>query len=174
MRSYVRQGAVVAATAVASFALFWGLRDMGAYQRVTRPVKTQILKIPGVTAVQVIAKGTTGQFRMVVSLSPSSDLEASYHAIVARTGLASGPGSITLVIADRTDAKLEAALRDISFPLEEGIVTGHLTTMRQEILQIASTDAVQAAVEVDGQHLFVKLKDGVHYRYQITRWKGGA
>lgn len=160
MRAPIVIGAMVAALLV----LVAG-QTFYTSQRVDRPLRDAISRVPGVESVEVDSSQAT--VVLDVALARVPNLMETYQAIerAARGELADRPYRVNL--ADRRTKALTDAYYALNAVLEEGIATGRFTDMVARVQEQAQELGLsEAKVYIDAGRVYVQLAAGGGYLYE--------
>lgn len=161
---------------VISLAVFFAGWQVYKRYNLVDPVKTDLQTVSGVQSVDVVVGNPTV---VRVKLGPVDDLQMTYDSIEqAVTGSANAGSSI--VIVDNKDKALQQAYEDLGPIIYQGIHTGNYQSMISSFEKAASAKGIQAKITMDIHNIYVQLKQGNHYLYDVSQYntlqqgQGGA
>ncbi|MBX5466725.1 MAG: hypothetical protein K6U14_04410 [Firmicutes bacterium] len=161
MKLSVKQIVVMALT----FLLTVGILRLGQWlytqSAIDAPLLQAVRAVPGVQSATWLNPDT-----LTIALSPSADLMATYEAVKLRAS-ALGMTVTPVVAPGRPDAVLRQLDNQIHFAVAQGEATGQYVAMDQAILAMARARGVTASVELGQSHLFITLRRGAAYYFEV-------
>ncbi|MDA8345749.1 MAG: hypothetical protein M0Z66_09735 [Thermaerobacter sp.] len=155
MRLQVRRVAVLAIALALTLGVLFGLQHWIFLTQTKMPLQAQLERMSQVKRVTLNLSSSTPSVNVV--LGSVADLETTYQSIEAKVQKLA-PGA-ALHIAGGTDKALTNASQVLSFPVEQGMVTGQFVEMRQDVVHDASNLHVTARIYVDSQNVYLALYD---------------
>lgn len=173
MRPLGVRASVVVGVMVFALALLIAAQYAYTLQRVERPLEERIGAVPGVRAVSVDTSRDPILIR--VTLGPVDNLLQTYDEIRAAADDVLGGRAYEIRLADRRDARLVDDYYALNAILQEGIATGRFTDMVARVEAAAKELGLDSAkVYVDADRLYVELRAGDDYLYEVLPRAGGA
>lgn len=133
---------------------------------VTRPLAQAYSQLGFVRNFQL--RNSASGVQVVVSAMPVDDLQVAYGQLHACTAQVLGHDRFTLTIEDQRDEYLKRVYDGISLYVHEAIATGRFAEMISEAQAKCSEAQVDARIVVDLQRVYVSLKRGNSYLYEIV------
>ncbi|MBI2874995.1 MAG: hypothetical protein HYY09_07885 [Firmicutes bacterium] len=122
---------------------------------------------PAVDSVK-IDYGSQGKVVVSARLSPVDDLSQAYQRLDRTLADSLGDGAYLLKVEDRRGPAVETVYEEIHYALYEGMSTGRYDAMHRRINELVEPKRLdQWRVTVDQRHVFVQLREGRNYLYEI-------
>jgi hypothetical protein len=125
------------------------------------PLIQTVRAVPGVARAAWLEGGA-----VEVALKPSADLMQTYEAVRSRTQ-AFGQTADPVVEPGNPSLTLTRLANQLRFAIAQGEATGQYVEMDRTILAMARAAGVEASVELGNTHLFITLRQGNHYLFQV-------
>jgi hypothetical protein len=166
MAGYVRRALVAAVAAAFTFAvLWWGAAGLG-WVRQDRSVSRVLDQHPELLSFRLTWSGDT--LLVEVLPVPGADLPALYTALKFRLRATLGNRPFELRVEDRRDETLREAWRVMRLYIEEALLTGRFAWADSMMKEIAAHHGLDwARMGVDGEHVYVELRHGTAYLYEV-------
>lgn len=162
MTKLVRQGLVAFVALIATLGVLWGFTTLDHYQSTIQPLQQALQKASGVKKVSLV--GDNGN-TVKVTMGKVADFETTYDKVADASSLYLN--SPTIVVVSHPDAKLQSAVEELSFPIEQGLALGKFVDMRSQVMAEAAKLHVHADLYIDNHNVYLALYDGSHYLYHV-------
>jgi hypothetical protein len=106
-------------------------------------------------------------------IPPTSNLRSDYNQLQQLVQEQLG-ANYRLVLLDSRTAKLDALEGQCQFAIQEAIVDGSFLEMQSTVNRLAKADGVSAQVAVDSDNVYLALRSGTHYLYEIIQRNSGV
>lgn len=166
MRYQAKRVLVVILAAALTFAgLWWASAGWGWYRQ-DRPLERIFTTTPGVISYRLEWRGDTLVARFL--LGPEADLPAVYPSLRRRVAEVLGDRPFRLEVEDRRTPQLEETYRIMRLYLEEALVSGRFSWAAEQVRALAAARGVkEARLRVDGEWLYLELRVGDAYLYEV-------
>lgn len=163
MRLQPRRVAVMFLSMVVVVGVLYGLQRWVYVSQTRNPLTEALKRSPVVqkVALNLAASPPT----VTATLKNVPDLMATYHEL-AET-LHGFVANAQLEVLGHSDAKLHTAYEALSFPIEQGLATGHFVEMQSAVASEAPRLGVQAKIYIDAQNVYLALYDTPNAAYYI-------
>lgn len=163
---------VILVSFVVVLAAAFGVKALVYMQNVTRPVE-EYLSSSKVVESYEITRDDAGHRKLDLRLAWTPDFKDEYENIEAKVAPATRAGNLRLEIMDKRDAVLEKAYYEMHFSLYEAAATGAFTSAAKRVDEVAAARGLDDAVmEVTQERIFVALRHGDRYLYEIIPRQG--
>lgn len=157
---------IVVLALAAGLALLLGLQQVYKYSRVDQPLSHFYSTRKEVARVRVDELGNRVVVR--VTLGSVANLRETYKGLEEGTRNVLEFYPFELKITDKRDARLVDDFYKLHYILEEGLATGRFTEMSAAFRDAAQGLGLdEARVFVDGDRLYVQLRRGDRYLYEL-------
>lgn len=173
MSAYVRRAAIAGLVAALTFAgLWWASAALGWFRH-DRPVGRVLASRPDLVSYEL---GWSGDTLLVEVLPvPGVDLPAFYESLHRQVASALGTRDFVLLVRDRRDPLLRETMRSVRLFLEEAMVNGRFSWADRMLTDLARARGLEwARLSVDTGHVFVELRHGPAYLYEVIPRPGLA
>lgn len=171
MSGYVRRALVAGLAAAFTFAALWWATAALGWVREDRPVESVLAARPDLLSYRLTWRGDTLQVEVLPG--PGVDLPELYTSLHRQLEAVLGSRAFTLRVQDRRDATLQEAMRTMRLYLEEALVNGRFSWADQMVREIATRRGLDwARVSVDSDYVYVELRHGPAYLYEVVRRSG--
>lgn len=125
------------------------------------PVLSKLSSVPGVSKV-TLGTDSSNSGTVVVKLGKVSNIKATCQSLLQVDS------SGKILLQDNRSPELQSLLENVRFNIEEAIVKGDFTEMRQAIDSAAQTAKLDNyAVYMDSEYIYVQFGKGNNYLYQV-------
>lgn len=153
------------AAALTFAALWWGTAGFG-WLRHDRPVERVLAGQPELLSYRTT--WTRDGLQVTVVPVPGVDLPTLYASLREQIAAVLPNRAFTLQVEDRRDATLREAMRVMRLYLEEALANGRFSWADQQVREIAARQGLDwARVAVDTNYLYVELRRGPSYLYEV-------
>lgn len=157
---------IVVLALVGGLAMLFGLQQVYKYSQVEQPLSHFYAARQDVTGYRVDQLGNRVAVR--VTLGQVANLRETYKQLEEGTRNVLDTYPFDLEIKDNRDAKLVDDFYKLHYILQEGLSTGRFTEMSQAFQDAANGLGIdEARVFVDTDRLYVQLRRGGHYLYEL-------
>jgi len=99
---------------------------------------------------------------------PGVDLPALYTSLWSELRATLGNRPFELRVQDRRDETLREALRVMRLYIEEALVNGRFAWADRMVKEVAAAHGLEwARMAVDAEHVYVELRHGTAYLYEV-------
>lgn len=166
MARFGRRALVAAVAATFTFvALWWGAAALG-WVRQDRPVGRVLDQHPGLLSYRLAWRQDT----LVVEVLPVPGVDLGELYVSLELGLREALGNrpFELRVQDRRDETLREASRVMRLYIEEALVNGRFTWADTMVKEIAAARGLEwARMTVDAEHVYLELRHGSAYLYEV-------
>jgi hypothetical protein len=165
--SRIRIVPILAITCVTLSLLFGGwelYRNFG----LVRPLEDQLMAAGAVEKVESVVNGQQREIKVTMKQVPS--LQTAYESIEKIVHDSLGP-QVTIEIVDNHNEELAKTYRELQPTLYAGIAKGEFPTMIQNMQGQAKKDGVESNISMNDMFIFVELKKGDQYLYEVVPYK---
>ncbi len=165
---------VVALSLAFGLFLFFGLERLYLFTQVDQPLAHFLHERSDVRSFSVSDQGN--RILVKIALGPVGNLRETYVSLEKGMAGIFGQRPFAIEITDNRTERLVQDFYSIHYILQEGLATGRFTEMEQKVSEVAGRNGLsQAAVYVDTRYLYVQLRRGDHYLYELVpRQPGGT
>lgn len=142
------------------FALLWGGQRLYQKNFVLRPCLEEVKGLEGVAEVKLKGK------ELYVKLDFTDSLKSTAEKLTRITGEFLGP-DLTVYLVDTRNKELIGVWEEMSLSLAQAVTRGEFETMRPHWTAAAKRAGVDLQVAVDSSSLYLSLRKGDHYLYEI-------
>jgi hypothetical protein len=162
----IRWPVVLLALAVSLGGLF-GAGFLLKSQTVDQPLHEMLARAPQVESYTVVR--SDDRQTITVRLKEAADLKKAYGDLdqEVRKILKAVPYEIK--VEDRRTPELEQAAQRLDLYVQEALATGQFATMAERIEAEAAKVGARASVAVDGQRVYVSIRKGDGYLYEVVQ-----
>lgn len=146
--------------------MLFGLQQVYKYSQVEQPLSHFYSTLEDVTRYRVDELGN----RMVVNvtLGPVANLRETYKQLEEGTKNVLDVYPFELRIKDNRDSRLVSDFYNLHYVLQEGMATGRFTEMSAAFEDVAQGLGLdEARVFVDTDRLYVQIRRGKHFLYEL-------
>lgn len=160
----IRLPVVILSALLGLFFLF-GAQRAYQFSRVDQPL-AQFFRSRGEVAAFAVRPGE-GELRVEVTLRPVANLRESYLPLEEGVRDILGGRPFRLVVRDRRDQALVAQFYRLHYLLQEAVATGRFTVLEGALAEARRAGLDEARVFVDERFLYVQLRRGDRYLYEL-------
>lgn len=158
---------VIVVALVAGLVALFGLEQVYRYSQVDQPLARFFAGRPDVAGFEVREVG--GEVVVQVRLGRVANLRETYLALQDGVRAILGARPFRLEIRDNRDDRLVDDYYKLHYTIQEGLATGRFTEMAAAVREKAATLGLdEARVFVDVDRLYVQLRRGDHYLYEVV------
>lgn len=163
MRLQPRRVAVMFLSMIVVVGVLYGLQRWVYVSQTRNPLSEALKHSPVVQKVTLNLAASTPT--VTATLKNVPDLMTTYHEL--QETLRGYVLNAQLEVLGHPDAKLHSAYESLSFPIEQGLATGHFVQMQSAVMNDTRRLGVQAKVYIDAQNVYLALYDTSHAAYYI-------
>lgn len=157
---------IIAVTAVLTLAVLslanYSYQTLG----VKRPLERALQMDPDISAVRIYGDRDTQVIE--VTFSAFADLSATYRRVDSLIRNRVGMSAFRVDVKDARNVELQDAYHAIHYYLEEALVRGNFGAMVEACESILTkAGAFDSKVTVDRNHIYVEIRAGANYLYQV-------
>ncbi len=149
---------------LATMGILFGGQALNAKFRVADPLKKDVLAIHGVKHFQFSEE--KNQVKVELQLTKVANLQQVLEQVSQKVQQYHGLPVTQYRIADQPNVRLQTALYQLSFYLEEAETSGHYIQLKNQLDHMGSK--IKARVFLSPKFTYIQLEDGAHYLYQAV------
>jgi len=156
---------IILVVIILSLATFLGGRYLFGQYRVEQPLINNIMEIEGVE--EVVFNEQKAEIVLELEITEGFNIFTDYNKVESIAEEMLADSTFSIVINDKPDLQLEELLKEIHFPLFEGLSTHQYSEMKLQIEKIiAGYNIEDYQINIDDKNLYLQIRQGDHFIYR--------